>query len=93
MPVSSEQPPFISNLGHLWGEQPYLGDYLTMVQIFYLHPYLGKISNFDYIIFFNWVGKNHQLVGDDGGLTTAFASGKGCATESNKPRLTTQAMS
>ena len=55
-----------------------------MVQIFYLHPYLGKISNFDYIIFFNWAVKNHQLVGDDGGSTTAFASGKGCATESTK---------
>ena len=37
IPVSKwlGSPPFISHLGHLEGEQPYLGDFLTMILTIY----------------------------------------------------------
>ena len=56
--VSGWQPPLISHLGHLEGEQPYLGDLLTMVVKRLL---TGMILQVPHVSFRLWPNSCYQM--------------------------------
>ena len=58
-------------------------NWLVVSNIFYFHPYLGKISNLTNIFQMSW---NHQLANPRDPITERQMMSKGCIITSEKPR-------